>query len=923
MRTMITKIIKCLCFYVFIATCIADYVSADTSLESKTLKLISDAVFEVVVPKPTEDSLIYEHPLPLHLIHYAVRTDKYYSIGTAFAIGPKKFVTAAHVMSLGSESQFKEVCLRDKDGNVYAIDKITKYSEQRDFAVFSLKDKTAKEFFQVNAAPRINQKVFAVGNALGEGIVIRDGLYTSSTLEGEEGAWKWIRFSAAASPGNSGGPLLDTDGKVIGIVLQKSPNENLNIALPIAEVISAKENLASAHRVLRYSLDNIRVGKLPTFNKEITLPKSYQELNRELIEGLNLLFYNTIKELFEENRNTIFPNGRGSDIILHSNYFMTLLFPDFIMQGEDGNWYPSRAKETNEAELPNNGRLRYGNVGNTLFLYIQKPDDVSLETFYGDSKLFMDLILKGVSLPRKIEGEQIRIKSLGKSCEAYVFVDSYGRKWLVKSWLIEYSDEKLVTFSLPIPGGCITLIRAGQTGLVNSGHIPDLKILSNFIYPPYHGTLKNWREFLKMKEFLPLAFSGLEISFDYGKALSYRSRRLSFSFTPDLMNITEKSLIDLSFNYFKEGNKTVWDVSTVSVGEDSGGMTYVAVNRKIKPARELSDKFQTEWETIVAQRFPFDRSAYYGDKITSIATVLKHLSSKSSPVLYTALYGQDGKVEQAEMEGKLDKFLRNLTVYEYGQEKDITHNTGNDSYHDESEYFKALWDQISEMHPQTADGYILRGNVYQDKRDTEQAIANYDKAIALNPENAEGYFNRALANQGNGKFELALPDYNKAVELNPRHAATFFNRGNIYRDMGNLVSALADYDKAIEKEPKLVEVYVARGNIYASRDEIDRAIADYNMAIEYNPNYVLAYVNRGNRLSNKGENSKAFADYNKALEIDPMSTEAYNARGFAYSIMGELQSTLSDLNKALEINPLYAVAYNNRGTTYGRKKEMG
>jgi serine protease Do len=283
-----------------VCACFPCNLSADTTLDSDTLDLVSNTVFEVVVAKPTTDSLSYEYPLPLNLIPYAIRNDKYYPIGTAFAISPTEFISAAHVMNLGYESQFKEVCLRDKDGKVYSIDKIVKYSERRDFVVLSLKDKTAKEFFKVNTKPQINQKVFAVGNALGEGIVIRDGLYTSDTPEEEEGEWKWIRFSAAASPGNSGGPLLDKDGKVIGIVLGKSPNENLNYALPITEAINAKANAAIAHKKMKYFLDNLRAAKLETIKNTIPLPKSYQELNRELIEGTNLFSYNIIKALFTE-----------------------------------------------------------------------------------------------------------------------------------------------------------------------------------------------------------------------------------------------------------------------------------------------------------------------------------------------------------------------------------------------------------------------------------------------------------------------------------------------------------------------------------------------------------------------------------------------------------------------------------------------
>mgnify|MGYP001558129659 CR=1 FL=1 len=63
--------------------------SADTSLDDKTLDLVSKAVLEVVVKKPVEDSLTYEKPLPLELLPYYIRTDDYYSIGSGRMNGVK------------------------------------------------------------------------------------------------------------------------------------------------------------------------------------------------------------------------------------------------------------------------------------------------------------------------------------------------------------------------------------------------------------------------------------------------------------------------------------------------------------------------------------------------------------------------------------------------------------------------------------------------------------------------------------------------------------------------------------------------------------------------------------------------------------------------------------------------------------------
>ncbi len=144
----------------------------------------------------------------------------------------------------GIDSQYGPPALRRTDGTVFEVDRILKFSLHEDFVVFSLRKDPAPAGLAINRNPKLDEAVLAVGNALGEGIVIRDGLHTSDTAEAQDGRWKWIRFSAAASPGNSGGPLCDGDGHVIGIVIGKSPNENLNYSLPIARVLDGEATKA-------------------------------------------------------------------------------------------------------------------------------------------------------------------------------------------------------------------------------------------------------------------------------------------------------------------------------------------------------------------------------------------------------------------------------------------------------------------------------------------------------------------------------------------------------------------------------------------------------------------------------------------------------------------------------------------------------
>src|ERR1700690_154058 len=211
-------------------------VNADAVVTPEMQQAIRAATFEVVLKKPEHDPLTYEKPLLLDLLPFVERNDAYRSIGTAFALGHNTYVTAAHVLGAGVDSQYGPPQLRGSDNRVHSIDRILKFSLHEDMVVFSLIDDPNPKGFEVNRAPKLDDTVLAVGNALGEGVVIRDGLFTSETPEEQDGNWKWIRFSAAASPGNSGGPLLDSSGNAIGIVLRKSQNENLNYSLPIGRV---------------------------------------------------------------------------------------------------------------------------------------------------------------------------------------------------------------------------------------------------------------------------------------------------------------------------------------------------------------------------------------------------------------------------------------------------------------------------------------------------------------------------------------------------------------------------------------------------------------------------------------------------------------------------------------------------------------
>ena len=84
---------------------------------------------------------------------------------------------------------------------------------------------------------QVGEPVFVIGNPLGLEHTLTTGIVSARrTYEGK----KWIQMSAPISPGNSGGPVFDGKGKVIGVATAVIHGygraQNLNLAVPVDQV---------------------------------------------------------------------------------------------------------------------------------------------------------------------------------------------------------------------------------------------------------------------------------------------------------------------------------------------------------------------------------------------------------------------------------------------------------------------------------------------------------------------------------------------------------------------------------------------------------------------------------------------------------------------------------------------------------------
>ena len=199
---------------------------------------------------PAVSAQVYQAILPSLVV---VQTDtageeNRFGIGSGVVINrDANVLTALHVIEGSGEIE-----LGFSDGTRTSAT-VADVDRERDIAVLApaaLPGMVLPATIGNSAGLRVGDEVFAAGNPMGlvgslsAGVV--SGLDRQSMPPGREEPLRGlIQFDAAVNPGNSGGPLLDTRGRVVGIVTGLlNPTEQdvfigIGFAMPIEVAVSA------------------------------------------------------------------------------------------------------------------------------------------------------------------------------------------------------------------------------------------------------------------------------------------------------------------------------------------------------------------------------------------------------------------------------------------------------------------------------------------------------------------------------------------------------------------------------------------------------------------------------------------------------------------------------------------------------------
>ena len=589
-------------------------------ISEQALRLTKTAVFEVLVEKAREDPTIYEKELNWEVVPYVIRTDKYYSIGTAFAISETELVTAFHVIDLGERSLvYDRYYVRDSQGQVFEIDQIMGGSNERDFLIFTVKDRTFTEYFHLEKDFQTGNSVYSIGNALGEGIVIRNGLILGTIPEEESGRWNLLKSSADGNPGNSGGPLVLPDGRVVGLVT--GLRDNILYSVP-AELILNFDRRELPFRIKPVFGHLILSNKLNrTFETSVPLPGQYLTVQSRILEAYTENYDSSMTQLFAEAPEYL--TGSGSAYLLNSS--LSSVFPQLdYVDPNDNNWKLS-GLETKGFDLPDNGRLIQATVSDYAFYKINKPDSAPLEKVNADPRYILDLMLQNVRSERTLWGnDKYRILSFGDPASVSTYTDTLGRTWTTAWWLITYEDRVLIMYILPLPNGP-ALVVSIQSSSEKDEYEWDIRKICDHLYAAYSANFESWKEFMMEKSYIPDFLK--DFHFDWRQetqTFSLKVGSISIAADKQVFDWTGASELFLAPSWYKPKDTVEFGIRKVIIDRDIRGNDYILVYRNIKPDSKLGAKSAEIWNDLVAAKYPFDEKPGISvkDNTGSVGTIL-------------------------------------------------------------------------------------------------------------------------------------------------------------------------------------------------------------------------------------------------------------------------------------------------------------
>jgi S1-C subfamily serine protease len=235
---------------------------------------------------------LYEKVIP-SVVEIQVRNSTASAAASGFVVSSKGLVlTNAHAVLDETGKLFDNIYVRvgERYYNAYPLalgePRANQSYDTVDLCLLYVQDlenPTAVEFGNVNIL-RNGQRVYLVGNSLGEGTCITSGIISDKDRYVGSLSYPYIMTDAAANPGNSGGPLFNEIGELIAVLVAGiTTAKGMNYAIPVNVV-----DCFLSYAINNTRLKDLDLGELNRY-KDTDASENYSQTISKILGGIKIL----------------------------------------------------------------------------------------------------------------------------------------------------------------------------------------------------------------------------------------------------------------------------------------------------------------------------------------------------------------------------------------------------------------------------------------------------------------------------------------------------------------------------------------------------------------------------------------------------------------------------------------------------------
>ena len=204
-------------------------------------------------------------------------------LGSGFFISSGKLVTNYHVIKDASK-----INVQLNNGKTYDVEYILGYNEFLDIAILSIPVET--EYLKISPyGLKSGETVYAIGSSLGFNDTFTNGIISNVSRILNDGV-EYIQINAAITNGNSGGPLINSYGEVIGInSMTIGQGQNLNFAINIHQLYLV--DTSKPITVAEYYKDVFKEKPLPDNSADYIIEDEKKSSSMETSQSIPLFTY--------------------------------------------------------------------------------------------------------------------------------------------------------------------------------------------------------------------------------------------------------------------------------------------------------------------------------------------------------------------------------------------------------------------------------------------------------------------------------------------------------------------------------------------------------------------------------------------------------------------------------------------------------